>query len=359
MAYKRFFLDGVSLEAAACQSFVCDAEADLSTITGFAQGDRAYCNAEQTRWIRDASAWANEASGGGGTTGPAVFLLSQGEDGELGPPGAAGAAGAAGVPGDPGTPGATGPVGPAVFLVAEPGEEGQPGPPGADGAPGANGAPGADGATGGTGPTGPAVFLLDQGEDGTDGPPGSAGAAGAPGPSGVSKVAGTSIAAGADITWLVLAANSSDITGTTLTTVMTVTGVGVGQWRLKVMLIYQASATTTGMQCAVNHTGTLTQYLMERRVSTTGGTAATAAATEAGAAAAGNLYESQGKRTKNTIIGSVTVSVDAANSDMMCIIEGFFVVSVSGNLEIKLAAELAALVVRAMQGSSLELHKLS
>ena len=175
----------------------------------------------------------------------------------------------------------------------------------------------------------------------------------------LTKAACTSVAAGSDMTWLVLAANSADITGVTLTTVMTVTGVGVGRYNLRVILIYQSTATTTGMQVAVNHTGTLTQYLMERRVATTGGAAATAAATEAGAAAAGNLYESQGKRTKDTIIGSVTVSVDAANSDMMCVIEGFFVVSVTGSLEIKLAAELAGLVVRAMQGSSLELHKLS
>lgn len=173
------------------------------------------------------------------------------------------------------------------------------------------------------------------------------------------RTAGTTTAAGEFLTWLVLSANSSDITGTTLTTVMTITGVGVGRYNFKCQLIYQTTATTTGMQVAVNHTGTLTQFVVEKRHATTGTTVATNAASEVAATAAGNLYESQATRTKDTIIGAVTISVDAANTDMIVIIEGFMVVSVSGDLQIKLAAELASLVVRAMQGSHLELMKLS
>ncbi len=53
------------------------------------------------------------------------------------------------------------------------------------------------------------------------------------------------------------------------------------------------------------------------------------------------------------------MSVDAQNADMLAILEGFMVVSVTGTLEIKMRAELSALVVRAMQGSVLELRKLS
>lgn len=173
------------------------------------------------------------------------------------------------------------------------------------------------------------------------------------------RAAGVTVVAGEYITWLVLAANSSDITGVTLTTVMTITGVGAGRYYFHCQLVYQASATTTGMQVAVNHTGTLTQFVAEKRTATTGTSAATAAASEATAGATGNLYEAQGERTKDTIIGSVTVSVDAANSDMLVEIEGFFVVSASGDLQIKLAAEAAGLIVRAMQGSFLELKKMS
>lgn len=173
------------------------------------------------------------------------------------------------------------------------------------------------------------------------------------------RVAGVTAAAGEFITWLTLAANSADITGTGFVVVMTITGVGVGRWYFKCQLIYQTTALTTGMQVAVNHTGTTTQFAVEKRITTTGGAAATNAATGAGNSGAGNLYESQSSRTKNAIIGAVSVSVDAINSDTIVTIEGFFVVSVSGDLEIKLAAELATLVVRAVQGSHLELRKLS
>ena len=65
------------------------------------------------------------------------------------------------------------------------------------------------------------------------------------------------------------------------------------------------------------------------------------------------------KIDESIIIGAGTPTVDTANADMMDTIEGFFVVSVSGDFQIKLAAEAAALVVRAMQGSFLELKKLS
>lgn len=175
----------------------------------------------------------------------------------------------------------------------------------------------------------------------------------------IKRTAGVTTAAGEFITWLVLAANNGDVTGTGLVTQMTITGVGVGRYWFKCVLIYQTSATTTGIGVAVNHTGTLTQFIAEKRQAATGTSAATNAPSTALAGAAGNIYEGQSIRTKDTLIGAVSVSVDAADSDMMAIIEGFFVVSVTGSLQIKLQSELATLVSRAMQGSYLQLHKLS
>lgn len=176
------------------------------------------------------------------------------------------------------------------------------------------------------------------------------------------RASGSSMAAGEFLSWLVLSANSSDITGATLTTVMTMTGVGVGRYHFKCQLIYQTTATTTGINCAVNHTGTTTQFACEARFTSTGGTAATKAASQAAQATTLGMYESEGTRTKNAAIGTSTnfiISVDAANSDMILTIEGFFVVSVSGDLQIQLSAETTSLVARAMQGSHLELMKLS
>lgn len=182
----------------------------------------------------------------------------------------------------------------------------------------------------------------------------------------ITRVAGTMMVAGPFMSWLVLAANSADITGTVLTVVMSITGVDVGRYYFKCQLIYQTTALTTGIDAAANHTGTTTQWVCEHRFSSIGptggggaGTAATTFASESAAHTSGNLYESQGNRTKNAIIGVGTASVDIINADMISTIEGFFVVSVTGNLEIKLAAESAALVCRAMQGSFLELKKLS
>lgn len=175
----------------------------------------------------------------------------------------------------------------------------------------------------------------------------------------VKRAAAATIVAGEYTTQLVLAANSADITGLTLTAVMSITGVGAGRWYFKCQLIYQTTVVTTGIGVAVNHTGTLTQFLAEWRHSDTLNTASNKAPSGAYANAAGAVYDSQGTRTKNTLIGNVTLSVDSANTDMLTVIEGFFVVSVTGTLEIKLEAEAAALVVRAMQGSYLELVKLS
>ena len=173
------------------------------------------------------------------------------------------------------------------------------------------------------------------------------------------RAAGTTVVAGVYTTRLVLAADSADITGVTLTTVMSITAVGVGRYYFRCQLVFQTTAVTTGIGVAVNHTGTLTQFAVVNKWVDTLATATTGGVMNAGAVAAGNVYGSHSSITKGTLIGAVNVTVQAANSDHLMIIEGFFVVSVSGNLEIKLQAELAALVCRAMQGSYLELQKLS
>jgi hypothetical protein len=171
--------------------------------------------------------------------------------------------------------------------------------------------------------------------------------------------AATMAVVGKFMTWLVLAANSSDITGVTQTTVMQMTSVLAGRYYFKCQLIYQTTATTTGIDVSVDYTGTTTQFMAEARSSTTGQLAATAQASEVETNAAGNIYESQGTRTDGGVIGAGTVGVQTANADHMMTIEGFFVASTGGNLDIKMAAESAGLVCRAMQGSFLELKRLS
>ena len=181
----------------------------------------------------------------------------------------------------------------------------------------------------------------------------------------VKRAAAATVAAGAYTTQLVLAANSADITGLVLTTVMSITAVPVGRYYFRCQLVFQTTATTTGIGTAVNFTGTLTQFNVVNKwvdtlaTATTGGVVTSGAGAGTGGVAAGNVYGSHAGMALNTLIGAVNVTVQTANTDHLMVIEGFFVVSVQGNLEIKLEAELAALVCRAMQGSYLELVKLS
>jgi hypothetical protein len=93
------------------------------------------------------------------------------------------------------------------------------------------------------------------------------------------------------------------------------------------------------------------------RYGSTGGGAATAAATMAGASATGNIHESFTRRAISTAANmGPTVSVDSANNDMLVIIEGLIVVSVSGDIQLYHASETAN-QSRVMDGTMLILTK--
>ncbi len=119
----------------------------------------------------------------------------------------------------------------------------------------------------------------------------------------------------------------------------------------KYSIIYQTTATTTGVEFVVDHTGTVTQFVSNMMFGTTGGAAATGIADQVGVGTAAGLMEVKTARVKNTRPG-VTIGVDTQNADCLMIVEGVVRVSVAGNLKIFMAAELAALVCRAMPGSS-------
>jgi hypothetical protein len=72
------------------------------------------------------------------------------------------------------------------------------------------------------------------------------------------------------------------------------------------------------------------------------GIAATAAATQAGNSATGNIHESFSFRAKSTSANTgPTVSVDTTG-DMLCVIEGSLIVTATGTLELYHASEVAA-----------------
>lgn len=139
---------------------------------------------------------------------------------------------------------------------------------------------------------------------------------------------------------------SSDATANATTTAAKIGGldltVPAGTYKFEYWIRYITSIVTTGVKFSVNHTGTLTAFMSNMRYVSTGGAAATAAATQAGNTATGNLMESFSARAKSTAAGmGPTVSADTTG-DMLVIIEGLMIVTVSGTLELYHASETAA-----------------
>jgi len=120
------------------------------------------------------------------------------------------------------------------------------------------------------------------------------------------------------------------------------TATGTGTFVFQYFVRYGSTATTTGVKFSVNHSGTLTSFVANMRYGSTGGAAATAAATQVGNTATGNIHESFTRRAIATSANmGPTVSVDAANSDCLMIIEGLLVCTVSGNIQLYHASETA------------------
>ena len=173
----------------------------------------------------------------------------------------------------------------------------------------------------------------------------------------VTRIASASGPAGTDLTWQALTADASE-SAASLTTVMTTTGVGAGTWAFKYMIRYQSAATTTGLSTAVNHTGTASAFVSQSRHITTGGAAATGVGDQVAATNAGQLMEGKAERALNTA-SSATAGVDTANADMLLVLEGIVVVTASGDLELKVATEVAASAITVKAGTLLDLRKVA
>lgn len=170
-----------------------------------------------------------------------------------------------------------------------------------------------------------------------------------------SRVNGPSGAAGEYKTLQKLSANATANATTTLATVMTTTGVGVGTWKFRYSIIYQAGATTTGVNFAIGHSGTVSKIVANSSFPTSGGTAANGLALGAGTDTA-SLLEGKGVRALSTKMGS-TLGVDVANANNLIEISGIIVVTASGDLTLQHASEVAA-SSQVMADTCLELTKI-
>lgn len=177
-----------------------------------------------------------------------------------------------------------------------------------------------------------------------------------PAGSGATKISGNTGAFAADTTWETLTADSAGITVTTPTTVMTLTGLGAGTYRVKGTLIWKTAATATGIGIVLNHTGTLTQFVSTWWTTTTGGAAATGVADQVTIVNGGQMVEGKSERVKDTV-SSFLAGTDTAGGTQLSILEAVLIVSVSGDLQLKIATEVAASAATLLAGSSIEVNK--
>jgi len=162
------------------------------------------------------------------------------------------------------------------------------------------------------------------------------------------------------ITTRALSADQGDITGITLVEIvgLTVANLPVGVYVFQYYVLYQTTATTTGVEFVVDHTGTDSAFVSNAKFGSTGGTAATGIADQVGVGTAAGLMEVKTQRASGARPG-VTIGVDTANANCLMVIEGVIVTTSIGDLKLMMAAELASLVVRAKAGSGLILTKVS
>jgi len=180
---------------------------------------------------------------------------------------------------------------------------------------------------------------------------------GASGGAALTRIAGASGAAGADLTWQNLTSDATSVTST-LAAKMTTTGVRPGTWKFKYTIIYQSSSTTVGVQFGINHTGTTGEFAARRDYISVGQAASGGIADGNTAVAAAALVEGKAGNAINAVIGSTTTGVSVANEDIIEVIEGIVVVTATGSLELLMAREAAAGTITIKADSCLELMKI-
>lgn len=140
---------------------------------------------------------------------------------------------------------------------------------------------------------------------------------------------------------------SSDATANATTTAAKISGLDMqlpaGTYIFEYFIRYQSSATTTGVKFSVNHSGTVTAFVANMRYVDASATASTGAPKQNMNATTAGVMGSYSARAKSTAADmGPSLSVDTINSDMLMIIEGLMIVTVSGNIELYHASETAA-----------------
>lgn len=144
---------------------------------------------------------------------------------------------------------------------------------------------------------------------------------------------------------------ATEVTGLSVTT-------GTGNFSFKYVILCQTSVTTTTPKFAVNHTGTVTSFVYWIYAPTANVASVDGVIDQDMSLTTGGQFCVNAARAKSTTALTAYVSVDTANADALYIIDGLFVCTVDGDLELWHGSETAnSTTVKA--GSILELRKAS
>lgn len=163
------------------------------------------------------------------------------------------------------------------------------------------------------------------------------------------------------VTLHVLTSNPGDVTGTSLVTQMTAQTMGVGWWLAEYFIHWQSDVTTTGIQFTIDHSGTATPFVAYRidPVSSTTALATVGIAhqtTEEGVV--GNLPSTWAANADAGQLGP-NAGVTTADSPEFSVVTALMLVTGSGDLLFRVAAEIAATNVRLMAGTNARYTRLS
>ncbi len=144
------------------------------------------------------------------------------------------------------------------------------------------------------------------------------------------------------------------------TSLVKVTGMdqatGTGTFVFEYFIRYQSDTAASGIHMSVNHTGTVTSFVVNARWVEATTLACTGAADQAHVTF-GMVAGGQARAKSATTDLAATTAVDTTNSDMLLIVEGLAVCTVDGNLEFYIAPETSAGGVTVMTDSTLCITK--
>ena len=152
-----------------------------------------------------------------------------------------------------------------------------------------------------------------------------------------------------------------DVTASTDLTKVTAIDVplAAGTYVFRYDVIYRSNQATNGIRLAVNYSGTNGAFVWNWRTVSTVATASNAAADQDAILATASVENVFASRAKSSTTRGTTLSVDTIDADMYAIIEGVFVATGAGNLELWHGSEVntAGYTTSVMIGTSIVVTK--